>query len=281
MSARGFPKRWTDWLSALWTSSSSRVYINGEYSQHFLHKRGLRQRDPLSPMLFNIAVDVFQKMIQVANSLLNSPLSNRLQDLIMALQYADDTVVLASAEISSLISFKLILCLFSSISGLLHNFKKSSFIPINVAPLDLPWVKSVMGCPQTNFPIVYLGMPISIKRPNKEHFIPLIEKIERRMQGWQSRLLSRGGRLVLVQTVLSSIPTYHMICFIIPKWVLSRIDKARRAFLWGNSEGGGQHISLCNWNLVCIPKEWGGIGTARLAPKELGSNTALVVEELQ
>lgn len=70
--------------------------------------------------------------------------------------------------------------------------------------------------------------------------------------------------MLLVQTVLSAIPTYHMICFIIPKWVISRIDKARRAFLWGKPATRNRHISLCNWNLVCIPKEWGGLGISDL-----------------
>lgn len=171
---------------------------------------------------------------------------------------------MVNADISSLITFKVIVRLFSSISGLQINFQKSCFIPINVATSDLPWVGVVMGCPQTDFPIMYLGMPLTLKKPTKELFIPLIENIERRMQGWQSRLLSRGGRLVLVQSVLSSIPTYHMICFVLPKWVLSRIDKAMRAFLWGKSSTAGHHIPLCNWNLVCIPRDSGGLGLPNL-----------------
>lgn len=208
-------------------------------------------------------------MIQVANSLLDVPLSTRLQDSLMAIQYADDTAILATAEISSLISFKLMVRLFSRISGLQVNFSKSCFIPINVAPHDLPWINAVMGCPQNDFPILYLGMPLSVKRPNKEHFIPLIERVEQRLQGWQSKLLSRGGRLTLTQTVLSAIPTYHMICFILPKWVISRIDKARRAFLWGKSTTRNRPISLCNWNLVCIPKEFGGLGLPDLRLRNL------------
>lgn len=121
-----------------------------------------------------------------------------------------------------------------------------------------------MGCKQTTFPIQYLGMPLTLKRPSKQLFLPLVEKIERRLSGWQSRLLSRGGRLELVQTVLSTIPIYHMICFKLPKWVIAQIDKARRAFLWGRQGGRQRGISLCNWETVCLPRKWGGLGLPNL-----------------
>lgn len=74
MAARRFPIRWINWMSNIWSTSSSRICINGDLSEPFHHKRGLRQGDPLSPMLFNIAVDVFQQMIQVTNRLLPSSL---------------------------------------------------------------------------------------------------------------------------------------------------------------------------------------------------------------
>lgn len=260
LQARGFPNRWIQWLITLWSSSSSRVLINGEYSSSFAHKRGLRQGDPLSPMLFNIGVDVFQKMIQVGNSILSAPLSNKLQDSMVALQYADDTAIIANGDITSLVTFKLILRIFSAISGLQVNYSKSTFVPLGIDGNDLHWVQAVMGCSRSDFPITYLGMPLTVKKPTKQLFIPLIEKVEGRLQGWQSRLLSRGGRLLLTQTVLSSIPIYHMICFVLPKWVISRIDRARRRFIWGNRGKDHRYVSLYNWNLVCIPRRWGGLG---------------------
>lgn len=149
-------------------------------------------------MFFNIAVDIFQQMIRVANSLLQSPMSNKIAESIITLQYADDTAIIAEANITSLISFKLTLRLFTKASRLQVNFSKNTFIPLNIAPVELAWVKSFMGCSQTTFPITYLSMPFTIRKPTKKLYMPLVEKIKRRLEVWQSKLLSRGGRLELV-----------------------------------------------------------------------------------
>lgn len=89
------------------------------------------------------------------------------------------------------------------------------------------------------------------------------------MQGWQGKLLSRGGRLLLQNSVLASIPLYHMMCFVLPKWVINRIDAIRRRFLWGKSDDSGKGISLINWDLVCTPRQWGGLGAVNLEFRNL------------
>lgn len=72
-----------------------------------------------------------------------------------------------------------------------------------------------------------------------------------------------------MQSVLSTIPIYHMICFLLPKWVIQRIDKARRSFLWGGSNRRKRPISLCNWEMVTISRQWGGMGLADLHKRNI------------
>lgn len=131
-------------------------------------------------------------------------------------------------------------------------------MPINIQ--DVNEVKLILGCQLNSFPVVYLGMLLDTKSPKKEDLMPLIEKIERRLDGWNGKLLSRVGRLLLANSFLASIPIYFMGCFMLPYWAILRIDRIRRQFLWGKTVGDTKGISLVNWNVVCLPKKWGRLG---------------------
>lgn len=73
--------------------------------------------------------------------------------------------------------------------------------------------------------------------------MPLVEHIEKKLGGWKGKFISKGGRLQLVKSVLSSIPIYHMMCFRLPQWVIMRIDKVRWQLLWGKPIDLKQGIS--------------------------------------
>ena len=92
----GFPLRWRDWIALMLSSASSSVLLNGEPGDHFWHMQGLRQGDPLSPLLFIITIDPLHHLLAAASDLgVLAPLPGRGPSLRVSL-YTDDAVIFAN-----------------------------------------------------------------------------------------------------------------------------------------------------------------------------------------
>lgn len=99
----------------------------------------------------------------------------------------------------------------------------------------------------------------------------MLQKVEKRLDGWKKAWLSRGGTLTLIQSVLSSMLTYFMSLFRISISVAKRIEKAMRNFLW-EGVGEGKRDHLVKWSVVSQPICKGVLGLGNLVK----SNRALL-----
>lgn len=82
MQHMGFPERWVDWIKMILSTGTSLVLFNGVPNKHFVLKRGVRQGDPLSPLLFVLAAELLQYVINDAcrNGMLPIPIPQPTSD---------------------------------------------------------------------------------------------------------------------------------------------------------------------------------------------------------
>jgi hypothetical protein len=65
-------------------------------------------------------------------------------------------------------------------------------------------VQQLLPCNLADFPCQYLGLPLSLKKLTKDQLQPLVDKIADQLPGWKADLLTRPGKKVLVQIVLTA-----------------------------------------------------------------------------
>jgi mannosylglycoprotein endo-beta-mannosidase len=132
------------------------------------------------------------------------------------------------------------------------------------------------GCVVSSFPQTYLGLPLSTHKLRFADFAPIISKSDKRLSGWRGRFLPIGGRLILVNSVLTSMISHAMGAGLLPVGVIEAIDKRRRAFLWtGNETCNGGQCKVA-WPDVCTPKALGGLGILSIPAQ----NSALLAKFL-
>lgn len=277
LKAKGFNETWLKWISDLLTTSSSAVLLNGIPGKNFKCQKGVKQGDPISPLLFVLTADLLQSMINKAHDMgiLSKPIP-RPDTKFPIIQYADDTLIIMKACQKEIFSLKGILQSFASSTGLRINFHKSCMIPINVPEEKTEILAGTFGCNIGSLPFTYLGLPVGTTRPKIIDFVPLIDRVERRLPAI-TMFLNQGQRLTMVNSVLSSLPTYYMCTLKIPKKVIEHIDRARRHCLWRKSnEVDARSLSLEAWDKVCKPKHRGGLGIINLEFQ----NCALLMKHL-
>jgi hypothetical protein len=178
------------------------------------------------------------------------------------LLFADDTTIFCDADPEQLLHLRMVLSCFEPVTGLGVNMGKSELVPMGDVR-NGSQLANILCCHIGYLPMMYLGLPLWASFKASMVWNPILEKVERRLAGWKKLYLSREGRLTLLKSTLSSLPTYYLSLFTIPKHVAARIERLQRNFLWGGLGDGYTH-HLVSWDTVCSPLAHGGLGVRKV-----------------
>ena len=123
-----------------------------------------------------------------------------------------------------------ILIWFEAVFGLKVNLSKSSILPVGQVD-NLHMLAGVLGCSIDSPPSSYLGLPLGARFKDKSIWEPVVDRFERRLSGWKSKYISKGGRLTLIKSVLLSLSTYCLSLFSLPVLVANKLESIQRISL--------------------------------------------------
>jgi hypothetical protein len=155
------------------------VRLSDENRPYFKPGKRMRQGDPLSPLLFNLVVDVFSRMLtKVANrGHITGLMSSLYPEGIISLQYADDTLLFLEHGYQSTSHLKWLLIYFEKLSRMKINYHKSDLTLINLEEEESQSYSRIFCCKLGNFPFKYLGVPLHYDKLRREDIQPLVDKI--------------------------------------------------------------------------------------------------------
>ena len=151
---KGFSTTWCAWINQVITKGSVAIKVNDDVGHYFQMRKGVRQGDPLSPILFNIVVDMLAILIERAkeNQQFKGVVPHLINDGLYILQYADDTIFFMEHNLEQAKNLKLLLCAFEQLSGLKINFHKSKLFCFGETQAVQMEYEQIFGCSQGIFP---------------------------------------------------------------------------------------------------------------------------------
>ena len=240
----GIPGTFVNWIVGCVDSSNFVVLINGTPYNFFPVSRGIRQGCPISPLLFILIIESLSLLITnaqgrgVISGIKVSPSLN-----LPHLLFVDDVILFGMGTVEEWKNYKEILDTFCSATGMEISVAKSSFLFNDIDETVRQRISNFL--PFKMDPLTlgfkYLGYYLKPLGYGIKDWRWFIQKFQKNLSNWTYKLLSLGGRLVLVKYVLMGLAVYWLSLARMPNTILTYIGRYIFNFLWGSTAGNHKY----------------------------------------
>nr|GEV77062.1 hypothetical protein [Tanacetum cinerariifolium] len=243
MEKLGFGHKWRSWIQGCLRNARSSILANDSPTPQFEIFKGLRQGDPLSPFLFILAMESLHAFTCKAEDLglFKGAFIGRDNMSISHLMYADDVIFFGEWSRNNAHNLICMLRYLFLISGLKINVHKSDVIGIGVSDEEVSCMANVIGC----------------------------WKFSSKLSLRKARLLSVGGRLSLIKSVLGNLPTYYMSIYLMSTAICNNLESLRNKFFIGCDQGD-KKMRWVKWKRCLANKNNGGLGIGSIYGLNIG-----------
>ncbi|GJS19659.1 RNA-directed DNA polymerase, eukaryota, reverse transcriptase zinc-binding domain protein [Tanacetum coccineum] len=134
---------------------------------------------------------------------------------------------------------------------------------------DVSNMAKVIGCGVANLPLIYLGVPVGCNMRRCSNWNTIIQKFSSKLSKWKARLLSIGGRLSLIKSVLGNLPTYYMSIYIMHVTIQNKLEMMRNNFFIGGDESE-KKMTWVSWKKCLVSKKLGGLSVESIFALNIG-----------
>lgn len=176
----GFSSMFTDWILAILHSARLSILVNGKAVGFFSCSRGVRQGDPLSPLLFCIVEEVLSRAISIAShaGMIAPMFYCRGASIPTHILYADDVLIFCAGTKQKIRCFLKIFNDYSEVSRQIINNSKSRFYAGAMTTSRSQMIAGMLGFNAGNIPFFYLGCPIFKGKPKGIYFQSIVDRIK-------------------------------------------------------------------------------------------------------
>lgn len=150
------------------------------------------------------------------------------------------------------------------------NINKSYLYGISVDSNEIEFMDRPTGCSLALLSFRYLGLPVVSSMVFKSNWSVVVDQFRERLSKWKVNLLSIGGCLTLIKSVLGSLGIYFMSIFCVLETIIMTLERLRTNFFGGGDEEK-KELSWIKWDVVLasVEKGWSCIGSLKASNKDL------------